>query len=84
VKPASTAAPSSERQGENEMYKKPDAVAGIDLETQRCEIVGKPTDEIYAEIRQYGFIAVPVWADTAKVIFGEYVPDIYAIVSPNA
>jgi hypothetical protein len=59
------------------------ALAGIDAATKRCVTVGENSPAMVEEIRAAGHIAVPVSVATARSIWGEPVPDIYAIAAPT-
>lgn len=57
------------------------ALAGIDPKTKRCEIVGSNTTDTAEEIRKRGYIQVTLPKTKAREIWGEIVPDVYALAA---
>jgi hypothetical protein len=59
------------------------ALVGIDPKTKRCEIVGSNTTDTAEEIRKHGYIQVTLSKPKAREIWGEIVPDVYALAASN-
>lgn len=57
----------------------PKTIAGIDPATRRCVSIGFDCMRVWADMKDDGLIVVPVEPETARRIYMQNVPDIYAI-----
>lgn len=54
-------------------------IAGINPSTRLCVMVGIDCDDTWEQVRTEGFIGVPMTKETARSLWGQIVPDVYAV-----